>query len=129
MSLVMKKSLATAKRVISGMENMSMNCFTFGPFDRKYILMLHTNFCLFTRHAENVSELAHLTSLYLCELLNGFLIIFVPFSLKPSLTKRLNLNRAKIQNKIRATTMIFWIRWFSRRVRRWMANFLPQEIT
>lgn len=31
MSLVMKKSLATAIKVISGMEKMSMNCFTFGP--------------------------------------------------------------------------------------------------
>lgn len=31
MSLVMKKSFATAKRVISGMEKISMNCFTFGP--------------------------------------------------------------------------------------------------
>ncbi len=40
MSLVMKKSFATARRVISGMENMSMNCFTFGPCDGKYILIL-----------------------------------------------------------------------------------------
>lgn len=31
MSFVMKKSFATAKRVISGMEKISMNCFTFGP--------------------------------------------------------------------------------------------------
>lgn len=57
MLLVMKKSFATAKRVISGMEKMSMNCFTFGPCDRKHILMLDIYFCLFTRDAVNVFEL------------------------------------------------------------------------
>lgn len=41
MSLVMKKSFATAKRVISGMEKMSMNCLTFGPWVRKRTLTLH----------------------------------------------------------------------------------------
>lgn len=50
MSFVMKKSFATAKRVISGMEKMSMNCFTFGPCDGEYIDMADTNFCLFTNY-------------------------------------------------------------------------------
>lgn len=39
MSLVMKKSLATARRVISGMEKMSMNCFTFGPCEQEEVII------------------------------------------------------------------------------------------
>lgn len=80
----MKKSFATAKRVISGMEKMSMNCFTFGPCDRKYISMFDISFCMFMRNAVNACELVQLTLFYLWYL-DDFLI---PFK-KPLLTKRL----------------------------------------